>query len=232
MHWYRIKNSSIDLERQNALKEVLIVRRVRNIELAEAFYNTQILDGASNFVKNNDQFEAYALNGKIKKQVILVSLQASYIGLALLLVANLMLCIVPGILVGTVNESVDLGIAVSSGIAGVLSFLSAILIVVWGRNIRNIQNETWNKDRDELEDGNTDQWIGVKRGFHVKNSGRLGNGKHEILSKRPWAYTVSASPIKITTSHDLETWKLHFNVTDCRPYFTAVLTQKFSSHTC
>lgn len=170
MHWYRRKNSSIDLELQNDLKEVLIVRRVRNIELAEAFYNPQILDGASNFVQNNDQFEAYALNGKIKKQVILVSLQASYIGLALLLVANLMLCIVPGIWVGTVTKRVDLGIAVSSGIAGVLSFLSAVLIMVWRRNFKTIQDETWNKDRDELEDGNDDQWIGVKRGFHVRNS--------------------------------------------------------------
>ena len=157
MHWYRIKNSSIDLERQNALKEVLIVRRVRNIELAEAFYNPQILDGASNFVKNNGQFEAYALNGKIKKQVILVSLQTSYIGLALLLVANLILCIAPGILVGTVTKSVDLGIAVSSGIAGVLSFLSAVLIMVWGRNIKNIQDETWNTDKDVLEESNADQ---------------------------------------------------------------------------
>lgn len=53
-----------------------------------------------------------------------------------------MLCIVPGILVGTVTKSVDLGIAVSSGIAGVLSFLSAVLIMVWGRNIKNIQDET------------------------------------------------------------------------------------------
>jgi hypothetical protein len=118
------------------LKEVLIGRRVRNIELAEAFYNPQILDGASNFVKNNDQFEAYALNGKSKKQVILVSLQASYTGVALLLVANLMLCIVPGIFVGAVTKSADLGIAISSGIAGVLSFLSAVLIMVWGRNIK------------------------------------------------------------------------------------------------
>jgi hypothetical protein len=124
------------------LKEVLIVRRMRNIELAEAFYNPQILDGASNFVKNNDQYEADTLNGKIKKQVILVSLQASYIGLALLLVANLMLCIVPGIWVGTVTKSVDLGISVSSGIAGVLSFLSAVLIMVWGRNIRSFHDET------------------------------------------------------------------------------------------
>jgi hypothetical protein len=115
---------------------------MRNIELAEAFYNPQILDGASNFVKNNDQYEADTLNGKIKKQVILVSLQASYIGLALLLVANLMLCIVPGIWVGTVTKSVDLGISVSSGIAGVLSFLSAVLIMVWGRNIRSFHDET------------------------------------------------------------------------------------------
>lgn len=202
MHWYGEKNSSIDLERQNALKEVLIVRRVRNIELAEAFYNPQILDGASNFVKNNDQFETYAPNGKIKKQVILVLLQASYISLALLLVANLMLCIVPGIWVGTVTKSVDLGIAVSSGIAGVLSFLSAVLIMVWERNIKNIQDETWNTDKDELEDANADQWIGMKRGFQVRNSRRLEQWKTWYLSKRPCAYTVSAWLIKIFTSHD------------------------------
>jgi hypothetical protein len=124
------------------LKEVLVVRRVQNIELSEAFYNPQILDDASNFVENNDQFEAYALNGKIKKQVIFVSLQASYTGLAILLAVNLMLCIVPGIWVGTVTKSVDLGIAVSSGIAGVLSFLSAVLIMVWGRNIRSFHDGT------------------------------------------------------------------------------------------
>jgi hypothetical protein len=118
------------------------VRRVRNIELAEAFYKPQILDGASNFVRNNDQFEVCGLNGKIEKQVVLVSLQASYIGLAILLVANLMLCIVPGILVGTFTKSADLGIAISSGIAGILSCLSAVLILVWGRNIKSIQDET------------------------------------------------------------------------------------------
>jgi hypothetical protein len=53
-----------------------------------------------------------------------------------------MLCIVPGIWIGTVTKSVDLGIAVSSGIAGVLSFLSAVLIMVWGRNIRSFHDET------------------------------------------------------------------------------------------
>lgn len=111
------------------------------MELTEAFYNSQILDGAINFVKNNNQFEVCGLNGKSEKQVILVSLQASYISLAIVLIVNLMLCIVPGILVGTFTTSADLGIAISSGIASILSSLSAVLILVCGRNIRSIQDE-------------------------------------------------------------------------------------------
>jgi hypothetical protein len=86
---------------------------------------------ARNFVRNNGRFDMSGINEVFGKQALVIGLKLNWIGLVCLLLSNLIVCFSAGILVGFWTRRADLGFAVTSGMAGIISCLAATLHLAW-----------------------------------------------------------------------------------------------------
>jgi hypothetical protein len=72
-----------------------------------------------------------ACSRTLGKRVLLITLEMNWVGLIALVIMNLLLCLGTGIVAGEVTKRADLGVAVTSGAAGVLACIQAVLFLVY-----------------------------------------------------------------------------------------------------
>ena len=89
-----------------------------------------VLSLATNFVKRNTRFDTAQAEGVFGRQVLVIGLRMSLIGLACLLLSNMLLCLGAGVIAYLMTKELDLCVSVISSVAGVLSCLEAVLFLV------------------------------------------------------------------------------------------------------
>lgn len=120
-------NSSSDLQAKQEIRQVFVTHQKLDLELTAAFLNPNLLSDAGDFARANNRFSLEPRAGRLEKDTLVVGLQMNWLGLFSLILANVIVCFGVGILVGFVTKRVDLGIAFTSGVAGVLACVQAIL---------------------------------------------------------------------------------------------------------
>jgi hypothetical protein len=100
------------------------------VELTAAFHNVAVLSAAKNFVKENTRFDALQLEGTFGRQVLVIGLRMSWLGLACLLLSNLLLCLGAGVVTYLMTGDVELCVSVISSLAAVLSCIEGVLFLV------------------------------------------------------------------------------------------------------
>jgi hypothetical protein len=106
---------------------------MRNAELTAAFKDPKILSAAKDFIQINARF---ALTYHLREatggnEALLVGLEMNWIGLLALLLSNLIVCLGAGLVAGLLTERIDLGVAVTSGMASVVACIEAVLFLVY-----------------------------------------------------------------------------------------------------
>jgi len=81
-------------------------------------------------VKENTRFDTAQAEGVFGKQILVISLRMSWFGLVCLLLSNLLLCLGAGVVAYLMAGRVDLRVSVTSSVAGVLSYIEAVLFLV------------------------------------------------------------------------------------------------------
>ncbi|CZR56802.1 uncharacterized protein PAC_06691 [Phialocephala subalpina] len=124
-------NSTHDLEKQQGTRQVFVTDRRKDLELTAAFYDPQPLAIAQDFVKGNARFAIDSTLLGVGKDVLLVGLRMNWIGVFFLVILNLFVCLGSGITVGYLTRRVDLGVAVTSGVAAVVACIQAVLAFLY-----------------------------------------------------------------------------------------------------
>lgn len=116
------KNSTTDLESQSGLRRILISSRERDPELTTAFHNPKILSAADGFVERNARFAVHPPSSGLQEgqQAILIKQGLKRCGIWFLILAVMVFCIGIGVIAGILTKSVDLGVAITSGIATIV----------------------------------------------------------------------------------------------------------------
>ena len=65
------------------------------------------------------------------KDVLLIGLRMNWISVFVLVFLNIVVCLGSGIIVGYVTRRVDLGVAVTSGVAAVVACIQAVLVLLY-----------------------------------------------------------------------------------------------------
>jgi hypothetical protein len=110
---------------------VFVVGRKREIELTAAFHNPDLLSNARTFVKDNMRFEIGLVGGELEKEVLLIGLSMNWVGILFLVLLNLLVCVGAGLIVGIATTDVNLGVAITSGVAAVVACVQAVLFLVY-----------------------------------------------------------------------------------------------------
>ena len=105
--------------------------RARNAELTSAFYDPTILSHTNSFIQQNTRFAISPNAPHVSQQTLLIRLEMNMLGSVSLVLVGLVLCVGSGILASFLTRRVDIGIAVSSGVAGVISCVEAFLILLY-----------------------------------------------------------------------------------------------------
>ena len=108
-----------------------MTRRKHNPELTAAFNNPNVLWSANDFVECNMKFAIDSLGPQTRKQVLLIGLRLSWLGVLGLVLLNVLLCLGTGTAVGFLARRADLGVAVTSGVAAVTACVQAVLLLVY-----------------------------------------------------------------------------------------------------
>jgi hypothetical protein len=126
-HSYSPKNSTTDLESHRNPHRVLVSSRERDDELTIAFRNPEVLSGAEDFVERNKRFAVHPSSSRLQegRQAIMIGQELKRLGFWILILAAMVFCIGLGVIVGFLTKSVDLGVAVTSGIATVAACVQA-----------------------------------------------------------------------------------------------------------
>jgi hypothetical protein len=119
-----------DLEAQQEVRRVFLTRRQLNAELTAAFHDPMVLSSATNFVKQNTGFDVAQSGGLFGRQVLVIGLRMSWVGLGCLLLSNMLLCLGAGTVTYLMTRKLDLCASVISSVAGVLSCVEAVLFLV------------------------------------------------------------------------------------------------------
>jgi hypothetical protein len=125
---YHPKNSTTDLESQNGPRCVLVSSRERDPEFTAAFRNPEILSAADGFVKRNARFAVHPPSSGLQegRQAIMIKQELNRLGIWVLNFAVTVICISVGVVVGILTKSVDLGVAITSGIATIAACSTGI----------------------------------------------------------------------------------------------------------
>jgi hypothetical protein len=99
----------------------LFSSREQDSELTAAFRNPEALSAAEAFVERNARFAVHPSSSRLQegRQAIMIGQELKRLGFWILILAAMVFCIGLGVLVGFLTKSVDLGVAVTSGIATV-----------------------------------------------------------------------------------------------------------------
>lgn len=108
-----------------------MINRYREIELTAAFHQPDLLAHATIFVKDNRQFAISQNVGDLQKEVLLVTLSMNWKGLLFLVILNLLVCLGTGLVAGLVTRDMNLGVAVTSGVAAVVACVQAVLFLLY-----------------------------------------------------------------------------------------------------
>jgi hypothetical protein len=82
-------------------------------------------------VKDNARFEIGNTGAGLEREVLLIGLGLNWIGLLFLILMNLIICIGIGGVVGMATRDVNLGVAVTSGVAAIVACVQAVLFLVF-----------------------------------------------------------------------------------------------------
>jgi hypothetical protein len=116
-----LNGTPADLESQNPTPHrVFVSDRTRNAEHTSAFYDPTILSRTNSFIQQNAQFAIGANATHARQQALLIGLEMNILGLVSLVLAGPVLSLGSGILESFLTERVDIGVAVASGVAGVI----------------------------------------------------------------------------------------------------------------
>lgn len=126
-----VQNSTADLEGQLKTRQVFVTQRKRELELTAAFHTPKLLSNAKNLVKDNARFEVGNTGAGLEREVLLIGLGLNCIGLLFLILMNLIVCIGIGGVVGMATRDVNLGVAVTSGVAAIVACVQAVLFLVF-----------------------------------------------------------------------------------------------------
>ena len=107
-----------------------MTHRALDVELTAAFYNPKVLSHVRDFVKVNSRFAVGHVGETLGKEALLIGLQMNSTGLLALLLANVLVCIGTGTVVGLLTNRVDLGVSVTSSVAAVVACVQAVLFLV------------------------------------------------------------------------------------------------------
>ncbi|KAH8757805.1 hypothetical protein BGZ57DRAFT_930204 [Hyaloscypha finlandica] len=124
-------NSAADLEGQLETRQVFVTQRKRELELTAAFHTPELLFNAKNLVKDNARFEIGNTGAGLEREVLLIGLGLNWIGLLFLILMNLIICIGIGGVVGIATRDVNLGVAVTSGVAAIVACVQAVIFLVF-----------------------------------------------------------------------------------------------------
>ncbi|KAF8861255.1 hypothetical protein BDZ45DRAFT_282619 [Acephala macrosclerotiorum] len=125
------QNSTHDLEKQKSTRQVFVVDRQEDLELTAAFHDPHLLAQAKDFVKDNTRFTINNTSPSVGKDALLIGLRVNWIGVFILVFLNLFICLGSGIIVGYFTRRVDLGVAVTSGVAAVVACIQAVLVLLY-----------------------------------------------------------------------------------------------------
>jgi len=75
------------------------------------------------------RFEIVPVDGELKKEVLVIGMSMNLVGLLFLVLLNLLVCVGAGLVVGMVTKDVNLGVAVTSGVAAVVACVQAVLFL-------------------------------------------------------------------------------------------------------
>jgi hypothetical protein len=82
-------------------------------------------------VKDNARFEIGNTGAGLEREVLLIGLGLNWIGLLFLILMNLIICIGIGGVVGIATRDVNLGVAVTSGVAAIVACVQAVIFLVF-----------------------------------------------------------------------------------------------------
>lgn len=108
------------------MRQVFVTQRNYDVELTAAFYDPRILSNAEHFVRDNRRFEK-----ELGEQALLIGLKMNWVGFLALLLVNLVLCLGAGMVVGLLTRRVDLGVAMTSGVAAVVAYIQAFISLMY-----------------------------------------------------------------------------------------------------
>lgn len=126
-----IQNSATDLESQLETRQVFVTQRKRDLELTAAFRTPELLANANSLVEDNARFEIGHTGAGLEREVLLIGLGLNWTGLLFLIFVNVIICIGVGGVVGMATKNVNLGVAVTSGVATTVGCVQAILFLVF-----------------------------------------------------------------------------------------------------
>ena len=82
-------------------------------------------------MKDNARFEIGNTGAGLEREVLLIGLGLNWIGLLFLILMNLIICIGIGGVVGIATRDVNLGVAVTSGVAAIVACVQAVIFLVF-----------------------------------------------------------------------------------------------------
>jgi hypothetical protein len=82
-------------------------------------------------VTDNTRFEIGNTGVGLEREVLLIGLGLNWLGLLFLVLMNLIICIGIGGVVGVATRDVNLGVAVTSGVAAIVACVQAVLLLVF-----------------------------------------------------------------------------------------------------
>jgi hypothetical protein len=125
--------SATDLEAQGRPRCVLVSDRKRDPDLTAGFRNPGVLSSAEGFVRKNERFAVHSPSSALQedRQVIFIRRELRWFGAWVSILLGAILCVGPGVIVGVLTKSVDLGIGITSGLATIIASVQAFAFWVY-----------------------------------------------------------------------------------------------------
>jgi hypothetical protein len=123
------KNSFTDLEAQQEPRRVIVSNRKIDLELTAAINHPMILSAAHGFLGRNKRFLANptSLIGRKGRGTLVIRESMNMYGIWAFIIGGTILCILAGVVVGILTKSIDYGVAVTSGLATVVTCIEAFV---------------------------------------------------------------------------------------------------------
>jgi hypothetical protein len=123
------KNSFTDLEAQQEPRRVIISNRKIDLELTAAINHPMILSAAHGFLGRNKRFLAHSTSpiGRKGRGTLVIRESMNMYGIWAFIIGGTILCVLAGVVVGVLMKRIDYGVAVTSGLATVVTCIEAFV---------------------------------------------------------------------------------------------------------